>query len=98
VSKSTRRRPGTPTRPAAWRRRQALTAFIAEEFGLTRLEAADRIREAEASDDPAPLGYTRCDRCPVVIVDGFDPEDAAETASARQAIRLHILFCPGRAA
>ena len=86
MSKSTRRRPGTPTRPAAWRRR------------LTRLEAVDRIRETEASDDPAPLGYTRCDRCPVVIVDGFDPEEAAETASARQAIRLHILFCPGRAA
>lgn len=97
MSKSTRRRKGA-VRPAAWRRRQALAVFIAEEFGLTRLEAAERIREAEASDEPAPLGYTACDRCPVVIVDGFDPEDPSETASARQAIRLHVLFCPGRAA
>lgn len=97
MGKSTRRRNKAP-RPAAWRRRQALTAFIADEFGLTPLEAADRIRQVEASDGPAPLGYTRCDACPAVIVESFDPDDEADMARARRAVRLHALFCPGRAA
>ncbi|KPC86277.1 hypothetical protein ADL35_12405 [Streptomyces sp. NRRL WC-3753] len=96
MAKNSRR--SGPQRPAAWRRRQALTAFIADEFGLTRLQAADRIREVEASDEPTPLGYTPCDRCPAVIVESFDPDDEADMARARRAVRLHALFCPGRAA
>lgn len=97
MPKSSRRRSGgRPARPAAaWRRRQALTRFIADEFGLSLPEAADRIRQVDASGTPAPLGHTPCDRCPAVIVDSFDPQDEADVARARQAVRLHTLFCQG---
>lgn len=93
-----RRSSAAPRRPAAWRERRAIAEFVADEFGLSRLQAVEDIREIERTGVRAPLGYTSCDDCRVLVVEEFDPEDPAQVASARQAVRLHVLFCPGRGA
>ncbi|MEH0547315.1 hypothetical protein QA802_30780 [Streptomyces sp. B21-105] len=93
-----RRSSAAPPRRAAWRERRALAEFVADEFGLSRPQAVKDIHEVERTGVRAPLGYTPCDDCRVMIVEEFDPEDPAQVAYARQAVRLHAQFCPGRGA
>lgn len=98
MPKSSRRRKGAGPRPvSAWRERRALAELVTQEFDVTRPEAVDLIREVEASSAPARLGCVSCDDCHTLIVAEFDPADPDQVESARQAVRLHVLFCPGRA-
>lgn len=90
-----RRARKTPRRRAAWIRTRSLATVITEEHGVTRVQAGELIAAAKADDGPVPDGCTDCDRCGVRVVEKFNPSVPAELADARQAARLHLLFCTG---